>query len=115
MEKSNRVRFQKVIVMIILMVVGWGCKQNTKTQINKVSEEATYSVPKIMGNFTRLKREETGGVKLEFESAILYPDSSQSELILKWDGLSNEIFTDGAYFRLTLDSDLNSYQNFIVH
>ena len=114
MEKSNRVRFQKVIVMIILMVVGWGCKQNTKTQINKVSEEATYSVPKIMGNFTRLKREETGGVKLEFESAILYPDSSQSELILKWDGLSNEIFTDGAYFRLTLDSDLNSYQKFFL-
>lgn len=114
MEKSNSVRFQKVMVMIILMVFGWGCKQNTKTQINKVSEEATYSVPKIMGNFKRSKGKETGGVKLEYESAILYPDSLQSELILKWDDLSNEIFTEGAYFRLTLDADIKSYQKFLL-
>lgn len=113
-EKSMKMRCQQVILMFILMVVGWGCKHNTETQIDKVREEASYSVPKIKGNYRQSKEEETGGVKMGFESAILYPDSSQSELIFKWDSLSDKSFNEGAYFRLTLDSDLNSRQKFLL-
>jgi unsaturated rhamnogalacturonyl hydrolase len=90
------------------------CQPSTETQGGNSNLPATYAIPKIGGSYIPYQGTEVGGVKVDYASAVLYPDSSESELLLRWDDVSGDTFDEGVYFRLTLASDLRTFQKFHV-
>ncbi len=104
-----------IVLTIVFTSVGSGCEKDVKAPTDNRKGAASYLFPKITGNYALFKGDEIGGVKMSYESATIYPDSTKSELILKWDNVASTLFKGSASFRLTLVSDLNTFQKFSVY
>ncbi|NBC84460.1 MAG: hypothetical protein GVY19_13920 [Bacteroidetes bacterium] len=97
----------------LIMLCMTGCKSQPETS-NKLNSSATYAVPNIIGDLEKQAGDEIVGVHLKYESAILYPDSADSELHFKWEGINAGALGEDALFRLSLASDLVTFQKLMV-
>lgn len=107
---------RKVRAILTLVVAGClaACQSGTESQADESIKPATYAVPRISGSYTSYQGTKVGGVEVDYTSAVLYPDSSGSEILLQWDDMTGDEFDEGAHFRLTLASDLRTFQKFYV-
>ena len=90
-----------------------GCQSKTETP-HKPNQTATYAVANIIGDIEKQHGDAIVGIHLKHESAILYPDSANSELHFTWEGIDARALGDDALFRLSLASDLVTFQKLMV-
>ena len=108
---------RSLLLAFCLLVLhnGLGCQQAPKTSTDIPEIAASFGLAQVTGNYKRAMGSQSGGVQMGYESAVLYPDADDNELVLTWPHLADTLFADSAYFRLTLASNLKSRQRFYVY
>lgn len=97
--------------LIILCMTG--CKSQPETS-NKLNQAVSYAVPNIIGDLEKQNGDEIVGVHLKYESAILYPDFANSQLHFQWEDIDVGALGEEVLFRLSLASDLLTFQKLLV-